>query len=285
MIVVTGGAGFIGSRVIQELNHRGINNIIIVDDLTIGEKFNTLKKLKFSRYIDIDSVDTIDLSRVKKVFHCGGISSTVENNGKLLMKQNYESTVEWAHYCELYDIPMVYLSSASVYGNSNTFVESDPVDPLNPYAYSKALSEQSVARYNNVWVFRPFNVYGDGEEYKGNQASPISKFKIQHQTQGYVEVFDGSHNIRRDFICVDDVVKILVDYTEKNPGLYNLGTGETESFYNIAKMISDDVREIEFPVNLKDKYQYYSCADTTKLKTLIGDYKFIKVKEYVIFSN
>lgn len=281
MIVVTGGAGFIGSRVVQELNRQGINNIIIVDDLTIGEKFNTLKKLTFSRYVDIDSVDAIDLSRVKKVFHCGGISSTVENNGKLLMKQNYESTVEWAHYCELFGIPMVYLSSASVYGNSDTFVESDPVDPLNPYAYSKALSEQAIARYNNVWIFRPFNVYGDGEEYKGNQASPISKFKIQQQNQGYVEVFKGSQNINRDFICVDDVIKILINYTYRDPGLYNLSTGSTETFYNVASYISNDVREISFPKELIGRYQYYSCANIIKLQSLIGDYKFIKVKDFV----
>lgn len=281
MYVVTGAAGFIGSRIVKELNRRGITNIAVVDNLTNGEKFKQLKELEFERYYDAEDLVKNDIRGVRKVYHTGGISSTVETNGRLMMQRNYEDTIQWAKYCAMRDIPMVYTSSASVYGHSATFCETDPVDPLNVYAYSKAMSEQAIAKYDNIWTFRPFNVYGAGEDYKGEQASPVSKFAKQQREQGYVEVFEGSKTTRRDFICVDDIVKIMVNYTHALPGLYNLGTGETDSFYNIASYISNDVREIAFPEHLVGKYQYYSQANTEKLRTLVGDYKFIKVKDFV----
>lgn len=281
MYVVTGAAGFIGSRIVKELNRQGITNIAVVDDLTNGEKFKQLKELEFERYYDAEDLNKSDIKGVRKVYHTGGISSTVETNGRLMMQRNYEDTISWARYCAMRDVPMVYTSSASVYGNSTTFKETDPVDPLNVYAYSKALSEQAIAKYDNIWTFRPFNVYGAGEEYKGDQASPISKFRKQNAERGYVEVFEGSKTTQRDFICVDDIVNIMVNYTSQLPGLYNLGTGTTETFYNIASYISDDVREIDFPNHLIGKYQYYSCANIEKLKNLVGDYNFIKVKEFI----
>jgi ADP-L-glycero-D-manno-heptose 6-epimerase len=281
MYVVTGAAGFIGSRIVKELNRQGITDIAVVDDLTNGEKFKQLKELEFERYYDATDLHKSDIKGVRKVFHTGGISSTVETNGRLMMQRNYEDTIQWARYSAMRDIPMVYTSSASVYGNSTTFCETDPVDPLNVYAYSKAMSEQAIAKYDNIWTFRPFNVYGAGEDYKGDQASPISKFAKQQREHGYVEVFEGSQTTRRDFICVDDIVRVMVNYTHTLPGVYNLGTGSTETFYNIASYISDDVREIPFPEHLVGKYQYYSCANTDKLRTLIGDYEFVKVKDFV----
>lgn len=285
MYIVTGGAGFIGSNLVKYLNSKGITDIIIVDDATDARKLDNIKHLDFLSYVDVDQ----DINRflklnITKVFHVGGISSTTETDGKKLMRYNYASTIDWQTICEHKDIPLVYTSSASVYGNSKTFRECDQLDPLNAYATSKMLSERALSHFNTnkTWIFRPFNVYGSGETHKDNQASPVSKFTKEFNQHGSVLVFQGSDAISRDFICVDDVVKIMVDYTDKNPGTYNLGTGQADTFYNIAKYITPEVHEIPFPEVLKGKYQYYSCADTNKLRNnLIGDYRFTTVREYL----
>lgn len=285
MYVVTGGAGFIGSNLVKYLNSKGIKDIIIVDDVTDARKLDNIKHLDFVSYVDVDaSMDRFLKLDITKVFHIGGISSTTETNGKHLMQYNYASTISWQTICEYKKIPLVYTSSASVYGNSDTFTETDAYAPLNAYATSKMLSEKALTAFGpqNTWIFRPFNVYGPNEDHKDNQASPISKFKREYDEHGCILVFKDSESIKRDFICVDDVVKIMVDHTDKNPGTYNLGTGTTETFYNIAKAIGDLVHEMPFPENLKDKYQYYSCANTDKLRAnLIGDYQFTTIKEYL----
>ena len=289
MYVVTGGAGFIGSTLVKYLNQKDINDILIVDDLTDAEKFRNLKQLKFLSYIDVDSLNynTLVGLGIKKVFHCGGISSTTETDGKRLLKYNYTSTIQWQTFCGGMNIPLVYLSSASVYGNSQTFCETDPLDPLNAYAYSKALSEQALEAYGleNTWIFRPFNVYGSQEHHKHNQASPVYKFKKQFSETGCVEVFAGSEAIHRDFISVIDVVDILVNHTNTNPGIYNLGTGSTHSFLDIAKLVTDNVAEIPFPEYLKNKYQFYSKADLTKLQTLVPNHKFVTVKQFYDYTK
>lgn len=282
MYVVTGGAGFIGSNLVKYLNSKGITNILIIDDLTDARKLMTLKQLQFTAYRDLDSVEWQSLRKlwIEKVFHCGGISSTTETDGKRLMNYNYTHTLTWASFCEKEKIPLVYLSSASVYGNSETFRETDRLDPLNPYAVSKMFSE-IVAEQPNTWVFRPFNVYGHGESHKDAQQSPVSKFREEFDRTGTVTVFAGSETMQRDFVCVDDVVKILADYTDKSPGIYNLGCGQTRSFLEIAELVTDNITEVPFPKHLQGKYQYYSKADLTKLRdNLIGDYQFILPESY-----
>lgn len=285
MYVVTGGAGFIGSNLVRYLNSKGISDIIIVDDVTDSRKLDNIKGLDFLSYIDADDDPNKFLKLpLTKVFHIGGISSTTETDGKKLMRYNYASTIGWQTICEHKNIPLVYTSSASVYGNSQTFCETDIMCPLNAYATSKALSEKALATFGqqNTWIFRPFNVYGSGETHKEDQASPVSKFTKEFDEHGSILVFQGSDSISRDFICVDDVVKIMVDYTEINPGTYNLGTGQTETFFNIARLISSEVHEIPFPNHLKNKYQYYSRANTDKLRAnLIGDYRFKTIREYL----
>lgn len=284
MYVVTGGAGFIGSTLIKYLNTKGITDILVVDDLTDASKFVNLKPLKFTAYIDVDELDLDKLLKldITKVFHIGGISSTTETDGKRLLKYNYTHTINWHNFCTSKSVPLVYLSSASVYGNSQTFCETDPLDPLNAYAYSKALSEQALETLGleNTWIFRPFNVYGSQEHHKGSQASPVYKFQKQFDTQGFVELFEGSENMLRDFISVIDVVQIIADYTTHNPGIYNLGTGTARSFTSIAQCVTDSINTISFPEHLKNKYQYYSKADLTKLHTLVPNHKFITVEQY-----
>jgi ADP-L-glycero-D-manno-heptose 6-epimerase len=284
MYVVTGGAGFIGSVLVKYLNQKGVTDIIVVDDLTDASKFLNLKSLKFSSYIDVDDLDLHNLARmpVTKVFHIGGISSTTETNGKRLLKYNYTHTINWHNFCSDRGIPLVYLSSASVYGNSQTFCETDSLDPLNAYAYSKALSEQALTTLGleNTWIFRPFNVYGSQEHHKGAQASPVYKFQQQFAQTGRVEVFSGSDGIYRDFISVVDVVDVLVNYTHSDPGIYNLGTGSTHSFGEIAKLVTNNVVEVPFPEYLKNKYQFYSKADLTRLQTLVPNHKFVTVQQF-----
>lgn len=283
MYIVTGGCGFIGSNLVKLLNTQGIEDIIIIDDCTDASKLMTLKTLKFLAYRDVDDIKWSWLLKldIEKVFHCGGISSTTETNGKRLLEYNYTHTLSWSEFCQHKNIPLVYTSSASVYGNSKTFCETDPLDPLNPYAMSKQLSE-IVAEMPNTWVFRPFNVYGSGEQHKGNQQSPVSKFKQQFDEQGVVTLFHGSDKIMRDFVCVDDVVNIMVNYTTKHPGIYNLGSGVATSFLDIARLYTENVDHIEMPSELKGKYQYFSQANLDKLRNnLIGDYKFIQPHDYL----
>lgn len=282
MIVVTGGAGFIGSNLVKYLNAKGITDILIVDDVTDSRKLQNLLKLKFIAYRDLDDINwkvlgTLD---IEKVFHIGGISSTTETDGKRLMKYNYSHSLNWAQFCQQRNIPLVYTSSASVYGNSSTFKETDSLDPLNAYAISKVFSED-IRGYENTWIFRPFNVYGHGEAHKDAQQSPVSKFREEFAQTGCVTVFEGSESMQRDFVCVDDVVRILVDYTDKNPGLYNLGCGQTRSFLEIAEMVTDNINVVPFPNHLRGKYQHYSKADLSKLRSnLIGNYQFILPESY-----
>lgn len=287
MYIVTGGAGFIGSNLIKYLNSKGISDILVIDDLTDGRKLKTLCELNFKNFLDADGIAAIQHlpeGSVKKVFHLGAISSTTETDGKKLMQYNYTHTLTWLAFCKSQNIKLVYTSSASVYGNSTTFKESEQMSPLNPYAISKALSEKAMDGnpYANTWVFRPFNVYGPGESHKDNQMSPISKFQQQFEETGKVQVFEGSENIKRDFISVQDVVKVLVDHTDVNPGTYNLGTGQAKSFLDIAKLVTDNIETIPFPNHLLGNYQYYSCANLDKLRAdIIGrDFRFTTVDQY-----
>jgi ADP-L-glycero-D-manno-heptose 6-epimerase len=287
MIIVTGGAGFIGSNLIKELNKKGNTNIIVVDDLTNGYKFKNLAECDIEDYFDYtelfdDSIRRVVWEQVSQIYHEGAISSTTEWDGKLIMKNNYTFSTNLLNHAIHYNIPFSYASSASVYGKGvepNTpFKETDKLNPLNVYAYSKLLFDkrvESVLTSNNYKTTiignRYFNVYGTGEEHKGDQASPIHKFYKQATEKGYIEIFKGSENFVRDFICVDDVVKLKVKMlTENISGIFNLGTGETTSFKKVADIVSEktgcDIEEIPFPNNLREHYQDYTCADLTKLK-------------------
>lgn len=294
MLLVTGGAGFIGSHVVRELNALGRTDIIIVDDLTDGRKYENIKDLKFLEYVDVDEFLNLVRqhkikvwSNVEKIFHIGGISSTTEMNGKKVMHYNDFYTAVIYAESRPHNIPFVFTSSASVYGIKPYFKENIEPAPLNLYALSKVMAERALNEFEdkNTYIFRPFNVYGSHEDHKDDQASPITKFKKQLNENGTIKVFTGSESIKRDFIWVGDVAKIMVNYTtEGNGGTYNLGTGEAVSFKDIAVIMAGAdgiVEEIPFPKHLLNKYQYYSCADVSKLRNLIGtEYKFQQVTDY-----
>lgn len=211
------------------------------------------------------------------VVHMGAISSTTERDVERVMRQNYDFSVELLHKCCQHGVNFQYSSSASVYGLQSEFKESSPVDPRTPYAWSKYLFErhaQQVRCRIIVQGFRYFNVYGPGEDYKGDQASPFYKFQKQQRELGYVTVFENSEQYLRDFVSVNTVCKIHMDFFDvAESGIYNVGTGKTQSFLQVAQQFSDDIRTVPMPKNLVDGYQKYTCADMTKTLHTLKKYK------------
>jgi len=169
---------------------------------------------------------------------------------------------------------MQYSTSASVYGLGTIFSEDAPPDPRTPYAWSKYLFERYHARHqgkNTVQGFRYFNVYGPGEEHKGAQASPFYQFAKQAQDTGRIKVFEGSRESRRDFVPVQQVIDTHLKFLEvSTSGIFNLGTGKTKSFYEIAEQFGVPIDEIPLPEQLKNSYQRYTCADMSKTNQVLN---------------
>jgi len=294
MIIVTGGAGFIGSNLIKELNRRSITNILVVDNVNTDNEHN-LNNLVFADlvptnkfYGSFDSWHKIDA-----VFHEGAISSTTETNQNLIDQYNLQPSYWLIEKADQYGFKLSYASSASVYGDVMTFKETQPLTPKSLYAIGKMRVDQyaqSMLLDNPNCIiqgWRYFNVYGNNETHKKDQASPITKFCSQAKTTGEIKVFKGSENFLRDFICVDDIVNIKLSILEKEfKGIVNLGTGTARSFLSIAEAVakkySSQIVEIDFPQNLLAQYQKYTCANTDTLSTLVGDYKFKTIESFLL---
>lgn len=301
MILVTGGFGFIGSNLIIALNARGIKNIIVVDDLTDGRKMTNLNGCEFSEYYDVDDFfkKFSSWGDIQYIFHEGAISSTREMNGKLIMERNYEFSNKLLGKAFEHKIPFQYASSASVYGNVPKNIASSEdghISPQTPYAYSKALFDKKVSALLNNEHFakmgfnlqglRYFNVYGRNEMHKGDQASPITKFTQQARETGRIKIFEGSDDIYRDFVCVEDVIQAKLEFAfnRMNSGIFNIGVGKACSFRHLAELIASrenaQIEVITFPKEYKEAYQYWTCASLHKLREAgIGTY-FRTVKEY-----
>lgn len=307
---VTGGAGFIGSALAEELNNNSIYNILIVDDLSNGEKFSNLKKLTFSEYIDIDDfltrLELNSLNIPKCIFHQGAITNTMERDGKLMFKYNYTFSVKLFNWAIKNKVPFIYASSAAVYGLNEICIENKSYEnPINVYGYSK-LAFDNYVRLNlskiesQVVGLRYFNVYGYGEKNKGNMASTIYQFYNQLEKNKKIQLFGKYLNYDkglqcRDFIYIDDVIKtIMWVYENKNiSGIFNLGTGEASSFNEVAKAIIlnhnelDDqafnniVEYIKFPETLKGRYQCYTLANMNAIKSFGFDLKFLSLNKGV----
>lgn len=305
MIIVTGGAGFVGSNLVLALNQRGHSDIIVVDDLKDGTKFTNMVDGEIADYRDKDSFLQQLLSNhtfgpVEAVFHNGACSDTTEWDGQFMMASNYEYSKALLDYCQTRNIPFIYASSAAVYGGGKVFKEERQHEaPLNVYGYSKFLFDQHVRRRiktglkSQVVGFRYFNVYGPREQHKGKMASTAFHFNNQILADGKCRLFKGSDGYqdgeqRRDFIHVDDVCAVNLWFWQhpKVSGIYNLGTGKSQPFNDVAKAVikhhgKGKIEYIPFPDNLKGRYQSFTEADMSNLRAAGCDHKFMTVEEGV----
>lgn len=255
-ILITGHRGFIGKNMIRALQDE--HQLYFFE---WGEKYPL--------------VNGLDL-----VIHLGANSFTTERDVDKIMRQNYDFSIWMLHECLTWKVPLQYSSSASVYGNNNKFSESDPVDPRSPYAWSKYLFDKYVIDRldqvkTSVQGFRYFNVYGPGEEHKGDQASPYFKFTEQAKRTGIIKLFKGSEHYLRDFVHVDKVVDIHKKFFNvRESGIWNVGTGIPRSFQDVAEEIAKKhgarIEYISMPAHLKSQYQKYTCADLTRLNNTLN---------------
>ena len=289
MIVVTGGAGFIGSNLVRALNARGRGDVVVVDDLRDGHKFVNLVARDIADYFDRDEflerLETDAVARPEAIFHQGACAVTTEWDGRYMLENNYRYSVRLFEYCVANNVPLIYASSASVYGASKTFKEDDRAAerPLNVYGYSKLLFDQYVRRHAaralaQVAGLRYFNVYGPGEAHKGSMASVAFHLRRQVVEQGEARLFEGSGGYaageqRRDFVYVGDVASVnlwLLDHPRVS-GIFNVGMGASASFNDVARAIiaglgKGTVRYIPFPAELAASYQSFTEADISALR-------------------
>ncbi|MGF1724519.1 ADP-glyceromanno-heptose 6-epimerase [Photobacterium nomapromontoriensis] len=292
MIIVTGGAGMIGSNIIKTLNERGHTNILVVDNLKDGTKFANLVDLEIADYLDKDDfIARIQageaFGHVDAVFHEGACSSTTEWDGKYMMRNNYEYSKTLLHYCLTRRIPFLYASSAATYGGrDHDFIEEKPYEgALNVYGFSKQQFDNYVRRLwqdaeqrgenlSQITGFRYFNVYGPREQHKGSMASVAFHLNSQITAGSNPKLFEGSDLLKRDFVYVGDVCNMNLWFWQNGvSGIFNCGTGHAEPFSEVAKAVikhhgTGAVEEIPFPEHLKGRYQKFTQADLTKVRAV-----------------
>ena len=295
MIVVTGGAGFIGSGLVFGLNQRNIKDILIVDELDKTEKWKNLLNLQFSDYLDKD--DFLELIKKGKfdktvdgILHMGACSSTTETDTRYLIKNNYEYSRRLAMWCDDRKKRFVYASSAATYGDGSKGFSDDHkglegLKPLNGYGFSKYLFDVWVKRnklLKKIAGLKYFNVFGPNEYHKDDMRSVVHKAFGQIQTEGKVRLFrshrpdyeDGQQ--KRDFVYVRDAVAatLAIYENKKANGIFNIGTGKARSFYDLVTAVfvaMDKEPQIEFidmPEAIRDKYQYFTQAEVEKLRAV-----------------
>lgn len=292
-ILVTGGAGFLGSALIWELNMRGVTNILVSDFLGVEEKWKNLVPLKFADYIEADDLRRMVreqphwLSNISVVFHLGACSSTTEKDASYLIRNNFEYTKVLVHFALDGARRFVYASSAATYGSiAAAMPESAALSdlrPLNMYGYSKHLFDNYAERSGilpAITGLKYFNVFGPNEYHKGDMRSVANKVFYEVQETGKAKLFksyrqefpDGGQ--RRDFLYVKDAVAATVFLAEHvdGGGLFNIGSGEPHTFVELARAVFDalgrdpNVEFIDMPDHLREKYQYFTCAHTDKLR-------------------
>lgn len=312
-IIVTGGAGFIGSGVVWRLNELGYDDILIVDRMDRTDKWKNLTPLRFADYIEaVDFIDVIDdLADTDVIFHLGACSSTTETDSDFVMRNNFQYTKTLAEFALASDIRFIYASSAATYGDGsagmNDGIENlDSLRPLNVYGYSKHLFDQYAARngmFDRIVGLKYFNVFGPNENHKGDMRSLVNKAFDQINETGKLQLFKSADpgyedgEFGRDFVYVKDGVDMTLFFMDNNlGGLFNVGSGRMNTWNALADAIftamdkPKNVEFIEMPEHLRDRYQYHTQADlgriraagylaeTTPLDEAVADY----VRNYLV---
>lgn len=313
MIILTGGAGFIGSCFLWKLNEEGIDDIIVVDELDQTDKWKNLQGKKFKDYIQkddfLDLVKADEAPKASKIIHMGACSSTTLTDADHFIKNNYEyskTIAEWALDNKAY---FMYASSAATYGAGHEGYSDDPkripdLRPLNMYGYSKQLFDMWVLDnklYGKVTGLKFFNVFGPNEYHKGDMMSVICKAYPQIKSEGKIRLFksynphfpDGGQ--MRDFVYVKDSIEVMYWLMNRpaKSGIFNLGTGKARSWNDLANAMfaamgkKPDIEYIEMPDYLRPKYQYYTQAEMTRLTKAGYKKPFTSleeaVREYVMY--
>ncbi|MFZ0033324.1 MAG: ADP-glyceromanno-heptose 6-epimerase [Candidatus Cybelea sp.] len=289
-IVITGGAGLIGSAVLWALNRRGIDDALVVDRLDASEKWKHLVPLRFADYVEADEFAQLatagrNFGDVRTVFHLGACSSTTERDADFLLRNNYEYTKRLALWAAEQEARFVYASSAATYGGLEAEL-SDETDlyalrPLNAYAFSKHLFDLYAMRTGldqKTCGLKYFNVFGPNEDHKGEMRSIVQKAYDQIRERGNVRLFksyrpeyrDGEQ--QRDFIYVKDAVEMTLHLAESGAtGLFNIGAGTPHTWLELVRPIflalelPESIEFVEMPPQLRGKYQYYTCARMARL--------------------
>lgn len=310
MILITGGAGFIGSVLAHKLNQLGHTDLVIVDKLEDSIKWKNLRGIKYLEYIHADELFNGDyddmIAETDLIFHMGACSSTTEKNMDFLMKNNVAYTQALFRFAATKNIPFIYASSAATYGDGELGY-SDQHDnipnlmPLNPYGYSKQLVDEWILKEENKpdhWFgLKFFNVYGPNEYHKEEMRSLVHKAFEQIKSNGTVKLFkshrpdykDGQQ--LRDFVYVKDVVRVMLELADPDKsafsGIYNLGTGQARSFLDLVNAtfksmnIPSKVEFIDMPESIRNQYQYYTQAEMVKLHVAIPGFEFMSLEDGV----
>ena len=304
MFIVTGGAGFVGSNLITAINDRGEGDILVVDDLKDGRKYRNLAGRRIADYMDRDEF-RLRIARgdafgkVAAVFHQGACTDTTEWNGKYMLDTNFAYSKEVFRWCQVERVPLVYASSAAVYGKSSDFREFGAGEaPLNVYGWSKLMFDtwlrpRLAEAAAPVIGLRYFNVYGPREGHKGRMASVVYQFDRQIRETSVAKLFAGSHGYgdgehRRDFVHVSDVAKVNLWAAngDGKSGVFNVGTGRSRSFNEVARTIIDwhgrgTIAYIPFPDDLHESYQASTEADLSTLRSAGYGDDFLTIEDGV----
>jgi ADP-L-glycero-D-manno-heptose 6-epimerase len=288
-IIVTGGAGFIGSAIVWRLNQLGYDDILIVDRMDETDKWKNLVPLAFEEIIEaeqflfeLDEYDDADV-----LIHMGACSSTTERNSRFMLENNYQYSIELVNYAIENEMRFIYASSAATYGDGSSGMDDAIVGlhklrPLNVYGYSKLLFDRYAAEYrlfDRIVGLRYFNVFGPNEGHKGDMRSLVGKAYDQIKETGKLQLFKSGHpdyadgEFGRDFVYVKDAVDMTLHFLENDTGgLFNVGSGRTHTWNALADAIFDamdlpkNIEFIDMPEHLRDRYQYHTRADLTRIR-------------------
>lgn len=288
-VIVTGGAGFIGSAIVWRLNQLGETDILIVDRLDKTDKWKNLAALKFADYIDADDFigNLGKFSETETLLHLGACSATTERDANYMMRNNYEFTKTLANWSIENETRFIYASSAATYGDGSNGMEDGTENlqrlrPLNVYGYSKHLFDLYAHQnglFEKIVGLKYFNVFGPNENHKDDMRSLVNKAFSQIQQTGKLQLFKSAHpdyedgEFGRDFVYVKDAIEMSLHFIE-NPasGLFNVGSGKMNTWNELAKAIFNaldlqpNIEYVEMPEHLRDRYQYHTQANLARIR-------------------